>query len=814
MQMCFGLPVRKEIKEFYLKSMSIVATLPVFMFSNAIALEQLLSEPIKDIASQEFEKLWRSWVFTASLQRDSSRPEHVFDMRWKKYSTSCPTDIVYALRCVGKDYLHVRSGKLWVKSKECFTRWQNLRGRISTLPVKVLIAYEAGVNLEPMLCYPHNKLMQDYIESEGLNECHMHLNGYRYPEECWLDALYNIHPYITSVSKKLRSDWALREMYKLVNPNLTPARQYMRMKFALYIRHILLFLCGLDDEGEIEELCSKTCEKYRQFVNNPRFLHLPLKFITPNRAYLGSLRSEIQLWQQLFSKMERYEASRKQISFLAQLYLLILNEFIQLSRHNESNNGFAPFDKTCTMPRLGVGGRKYYHAVFTSILRNSHARKKNCIEIRLTPDAIIENGTMLIKQWKECCNANASSSVPQLVVVGHFIKEKATTPTSILPIAFPVHSKLAAKYIGEAERLAKFARTEAALHEIPIGVDAANAEQNVPADVFAPAFRHFERLSHSPHKTFHCGEDFLHLLSGIRAVSEAVNFLSLSGGNRVGHATAIGIDPQLWLNSMPSYIVMSRGEWLLNLIFARKEILRFPSNELSWIESEAMGISNVVFSSMDIPHDIHSLSQFYDARHLLPVLVRCFLRGRQYPQISSFVRTEMDIVASFAAEFGTPGLEILNYWHYNYEVKKKADELIEVPTDAIPVSVLISLQQSVQRLLKHRNVVIECPLVSNLRVSQYTNVEQHHILRWLGIRPLHPDDEKMGVCLGSDDPGIFVTDIQNEYQHLYNILEKADVPKSEIMEIIRHVGHMSRVFSFHPPVASCTDSLLKRLQDG
>ena len=94
MQMCFGLPVRKEIKEFYLKSMSIVATLPVFMFSNAIALEQLLSEPIKDIASQEFEKLWRSWVFTASLQRDSSRPEHVFDMRWKKYSTSCPTDIV------------------------------------------------------------------------------------------------------------------------------------------------------------------------------------------------------------------------------------------------------------------------------------------------------------------------------------------------------------------------------------------------------------------------------------------------------------------------------------------------------------------------------------------------------------------------------------------------------------------------------------------------------------------------------------------------------------------------------------------------
>ena len=120
-------------------------------------------------------------MFTASHQRDSSRPEHVFEMRWKKYSERNPNpiDIIYALRCIADDYLFVRNGQLHVKSQDCFTRWQNIRGRISTLPVKVLIAHENNVVLEPSLSYPHNQLMLDYIHTEGLNECHMHLNTRR-----------------------------------------------------------------------------------------------------------------------------------------------------------------------------------------------------------------------------------------------------------------------------------------------------------------------------------------------------------------------------------------------------------------------------------------------------------------------------------------------------------------------------------------------------------------------------------------------------------------------------------------------------------
>lgn len=764
-----------------------------------------------NVSSKEYEQLWKTWVFTASHQRDSSRPEHVFEMRWKKYSERNPIDIIYALRCIADDYLFVRNGQLHVKSQDCFTRWQNLRGRISTLPVKVLIAHENNVVLEPSLSYPHNQLMQDYIHTEGLNECHMHLNGYRYPEECWLDALYDLRAYRKMIEARLKSDRNMQEMYKLVNPFLTPSRQYSRLRLALYLRHFLLALGKMQTETEMRKSCKEAYENYQLFTINP-YKDLPPCFVSNNRKYLSSLHSEIRLWKQLLRKLEQCESCRPEISFLAQLYLLILNEFIQLNRHNECNKGFAPFDKACSHPRVGVGSDKYYKSVFKSILRVSQAGFKNSIEVRLTPGSVVKNGTKLMKWWEECSKQVKREPAPRLILVGHFIKEKAPEQPRNTTFTHPDHSKLCLKCIKQADALATFARTIAAHSKIPIGVDAANSEMNAPAEVFAPAFRHFEHKSHSPYKTFHCGEDFLHLISGIRAVSEAVQFLQLENGNRVGHATAIGIDPSLWMKSMPSYVVISRGEWLLNMLFAWNELSSSHPDELKKIERDAIQQATVIFATSDVPLDIHSLTHFYYARHLLPHMVHRKMRDTPCHDFSSFIKREMGLVKAYEAEHGKSGLKILDGWHYDKKVKQRASELIEVKTNEIPEPCLVALQQSVQRLLKQKNVIIECPLVSNLRISQYVDVEQHHLLRWLGIgNYVKEGDAKMDVCLGSDDPGIFVTDIQNEYQHLYNLLEKTNATKDDIMDIIRHVGHTSRVFSFNDPVISPQDTFLKRL---
>ena len=56
------------------------------------------------------------------------------------------------------------------------------------------------------------------------------------------------------------------------------------------------------------------------------------------------------------------------------------------------------------------------------------------------------------------------------------------------------------------------------------GVDAAANELHAPPEPFAPAFR-LARRAGIPRATFHVGEDFRHLLSGIRAILEAMTFL-------------------------------------------------------------------------------------------------------------------------------------------------------------------------------------------------------------------------------------------------------------------------------------------------
>lgn len=43
------------------------------------------------------------------------------------------------------------------------------------------------------------------------------------------------------------------------------------------------------------------------------------------------------------------------------------------------------------------------------------------------------------------------------------------------------------------------------------------------------------------------GEDFKHIISGIRSIYEAITFLEMGHGDRLGHCTAIGINPALWL---------------------------------------------------------------------------------------------------------------------------------------------------------------------------------------------------------------------------------------------------------------------------
>jgi hypothetical protein len=112
------------------------------------------------------------------------------------------------------------------------------------------------------------------------------------------------------------------------------------------------------------------------------------------------------------------------------------------------------------------------------------------------------------------------------------------------------------------------------------GIDVATDELGVPTWVIALLFRHVRKagiaaseilgrrpdISVAPLRaTAHAGEEFIHLMTGLRHVDEAITRLELREGDRIGHVVALGVDPHTW-SHRAGRIAVAREERLFDLV--------------------------------------------------------------------------------------------------------------------------------------------------------------------------------------------------------------------------------------------------------
>jgi hypothetical protein len=121
-----------------------------------------------------------------------------------------------------------------------------------------------------------------------------------------------------------------------------------------------------------------------------------------------------------------------------------------------------------------------------------------------------------------------------------------------------------------------------------LGIDAAAQEGHTAPAVMAPAFRFLRRrlpasglsasgLSADPastagwapplRATYHVGESFHDPITGLRTTHEAIRFLDLRPGDRLGHAMVLGIDARRWLENCGPPPHMTREERFDNLVW-------------------------------------------------------------------------------------------------------------------------------------------------------------------------------------------------------------------------------------------------------
>jgi len=383
-----------------------------------------------------------------------------------------------------------------------------------------------------------------------------------------------------------------------------------------------------------------------------------------------------------------------------------------------------------------------------------------------------------------------------LRLVAHFIKEedkdfyKPNSPRNSMGLLVR-HHQLRNKLRQQAETLIQTRSIYPEGRLFITGIDAANNELFAGPEVFAPVFRYCRRHGMT-HFTYHAGEDFHHLLGGLRTIYEAMTFLNMHAGDRIGHATAAGIEPELWINNTGECISMAEGEWLDDLVFAAS-LLRTSHDAaagslLSRIHVVIEEMASRIYGSIsmnnhgDLCPNQAVLEDAWKMRRLDALLLQ-EEEGRQWDLLFTEDRKEYQLISE-EKKMHPVAFNLLRRYHDTLigdtYFKQVTIPLYEENNQSGRVYPLFSpndlrrIQNLVLEELHRREIVLEAPLISNVRISYYQSPKEHHLWRWLHLNKEASDvNVKMpAVCLGSDDPGIFNTNIYNEYAHVFMVLTR------------------------------------------
>lgn len=780
-------------------------------------------------------------------------PDHVFDLGFKAAQEQGFKDgylAASALRMLAERYLKVEHGHMQVRL-DLFGEWQqSVLSRVSGIPIMAamqalhlqrgghmaagLMTLEASGRAQslPLPCItPRDGAVEDYINREGLHESHLHLNGSSFAEQCWLRAMARPEQEVKQFSglwqaaQRNAASERVQELARLHDADFNPTQ----------FRHDLMLAQQL--RGWLVHFAHQPASNHQPMpwrANDLRGVHRPApapelshEFNPQHNPLDESLAAELSWMTQLL----RQHALPPQVDRMLHLYLLLQHQYRALMVQGEELYGFDQFQKFTHTELRSPAEKRYLQRLRDMHGPHPQRSQSAYLEGRFAPKSTTTDNAKLLKSilqdYLEYCQAGndrqvdadktslrsvlkaldsvcASADVrwprrQQLALVAHFIKEdwdlKKGGPYR--------HYKLRCKLEAQMAQLRTTLKDHPRLHRWVRGVDGAANELHAQPEVFASIFRQASRAGLG-HRSFHVGEDFPHLLTGIRHMLDALELLDLRDGGRIGHGTALGIAPALWLDRMPSTLHLKRSERLLDLLAAWQLLRELPdtTSEAYQVELELQRLLPQVFK---VPISAHLFERAMRLRSLHMGFVASLQTtpGWRWASASlvDSLREEARLVSD-AKEHDEEALSLLWQWHNDRELWLRSESLLSIHTqDALfTPAIYLRLQQALMKRVADRRVIIEILPSSNVRISQYERFEEHHALRWMGI-PGHVQDgdTSIMVSLGSDDPGIFAGNLKGEFYQLYAVLRQKGLSDADALRHVSVINERGRQYRFHDP---------------
>lgn len=353
-----------------------------------------------------------------------------------------------------------------------------------------------------------------------------------------------------------------------------------------------------------------------------------------------------------------------------------------------------------------------------------------------------------------------------------------------------------------------------------IGIDTASVEHYTEPWVFAPIFKkareNEQRLLVSNEEyypssisslgfTFHVGEDFRHILTGLRNIYEVITQLNFRAGDRIGHGIVLGIDIEKWIQKN-EIVILPRIEYLENLLWTWHMYTKDGISieyDINYIERKILEISKEIYGQ----ENIITVSMLYRAyldkfnnysikiceKEEICNIDTCigndeFFSNESFEFCSNFSKCDK-IEELKKTSWNLNKLKCANHCKVYL---KRMNEPIEIKINRKDLTIFRDLQCKVKNIVIERGIVVETNPTSNRAIGQIENIFEHYISNLNDVTK----ENNMLVTINTDDPCVFNSNINNEYAYIFYSLLHKGYERSLVLKWIDEVRQVALDTSF------------------
>lgn len=646
--------------------------------------------------------------------------------------------------------------------------------------------------------------------------------------------------------------------------------------------NLVMFL--LKDKTEIIFYRNKIQENIDFFRTNKGEKQLDYALTGEYRKGIGknevnnSLSGERWLMYEMFLRIYAKSVKDQKYFNLFYLYLVIKRAVrAELVQTNE-NIGFDNFEKYQNRKEDFIEDtpleKEYIKMALKGTIVNQNILH---LETRLTPRKTALQNKKYIEKYDKVMK-NDKELMERYFYVFHFVKEKDNEKL-LNSDSYCRHYQKRRSLQKQAKAIAlfrtKFPETAKRLR----GIDGCSREIGCRPEVLAQTYRYLKnhivyakrnKVYYDNNKevtvpqlqmTYHVGEDFQSLVDGLRAIEEAIMFFNLNCGSRLGHALALGEDPDEYYEGKKNCILITQQDYLDNLVWVYYRIKRFSligyEDLLLNIEQEynkyfrliyGDAVSDEFFEAVireagkyfqrsnervskgySNTHFNFRISEYYSAWQLRGDDPECYKNGyfKGTEDFSEWKRFSVnkECPRDYRIRYNPECAYLYFLYHYNPHVKNEGRKTIEVQISHKMIKCIKEIQREMQFWISKLGIGIEVNPSSNFFIGTFDRYDKHPVFKLYNIG-LTGSETKLNecpqipVCINTDDQGIFSTYLENEYALIALALEKAKDENGKnlynrmfIYQWIENIRKLGLQLSFAKPESSNLEKFIDKIPE-